>query len=384
MRILWPLSCLWLLASCQGVGGLKPIDGKAFLSSLEGPKVPTVDDTRLEAARHFEKQGNFRAAEQSYRQILDKTPGHPEAMLGLAEAYRRQGSNEQALAIYNALLETQPSSIGAKEGKALALLSGGDFDSPIPLLEEVLRADPKRWKALNGMGILFTTRNMQPEAQQYFREALKHNPTGASIMNNLGLSQALDRKLDLALSTLAQASALTAPESPERKRIDLNMALVHAISGRLENARAIASQYFSGATLSNNMGLYAHLAKDDQLSKSYLNMALSQSKTFYDKAWENLQAINSSSGGKLPMPVTQSATPRPTPDHTLKLPDTSPAPEKKTEPPVKAAAPEPASRAETTQSEMRRKKEEIDNQILGIIGRTGEESDDIVQPSPIP
>jgi hypothetical protein len=44
------------------------------------------------------------------------------------------------------------------------------------------------------------------------------------------------------------------------------------------------------------MGLYAHLAKDDQMAKSYLNMALTESKTYYGKAWENLEAVSGVNG----------------------------------------------------------------------------------------
>jgi hypothetical protein len=81
----------------------------------------------------------------------------------------------------------------------------------------------------------------------------------------------------------------------DRKRIDLNLSLVYAVAGKQDEARAVAERYFSGPTLSNNLGLYAHLANDDEMAKAYLNMALTDSKTFYERAWDNLQTINSSS-----------------------------------------------------------------------------------------
>ncbi len=282
---------LVFLASCSG-GPAAVLDGQDFLSKLEGPKVPTVADTMTESAKAAEAQGNFAKAAQIYQQMLQTKPENKDAQFGLADAMRRSGDFDRAIALYDDLIKKDAALIAAKEGKGLALMGKGDFESPTPLFEDVLKTDPKRWKTLNALGILFTTRNLHTEAQQYFKEALKHNPNGVSILNNLGLSQALDRQFEPAAASLLKASSLTGANSLERKRVDMNLALVYAIGGKLDAARDVTAQYYSGAALNNNMGLYAHLAKDDQLARSYLNMALTESKTFYEKAWDNLQSID--------------------------------------------------------------------------------------------
>ncbi|MFO0389216.1 MAG: tetratricopeptide repeat protein [Alphaproteobacteria bacterium] len=284
-----------LLAACDNAG--QPIDAQKFLSDLEGPKVPTVKDTILENAKSAEAAGEWVTANQLYQQVMVKNPENTDIMIALAETYRRIGEFDKAISLYDAAIDKNSSLIAAKEGKALALLSKGDFDTPAPLFEDVLKTDATRWKTLNGLGILFTTRGMHPEAQQYFREALKYNPGNTSILNNLGLSQALTREYDVASDTLLQAGALAAAGGNDRKRIDLNLALVYAVAGRIEDARMVAEHYYSGAILNNNMGLYAHLAKDNALAKDYLNMALTDSKTYYDKAWQNLQTISTSGSG---------------------------------------------------------------------------------------
>jgi hypothetical protein len=46
------------------------------------------------------------------------------------------------------------------------------------------------------------------------------------------------------------------------------------------------------------MGFYAHLAKDDALAKTYLNMAISGSSTFYERAWNNLDGISGGQGSE--------------------------------------------------------------------------------------
>ncbi|MDE3060583.1 MAG: hypothetical protein KGJ06_06190, partial [Pseudomonadota bacterium] len=227
--------------------------------------------------------------------------------LALAEADRRAGAADQAIAVYDRVLAADPKSLDAKEGKALALIAKGDFSTPGPLLDEVMHADPRRWKTLNAMGILLTTRNMPKEAQQYFREAQQQNPSSAAVANNLGLSLALSRNYSESVDTLKQAASMAATPF-EHKRIDLNTALVLAISGNLREAKAITSRYYSGAALHNNMGLYAHLAKDDKIAKSYLNMALTESKTFYKKAWDNMQAIDEDDAPETKTPVKKTSS----------------------------------------------------------------------------
>jgi Flp pilus assembly protein TadD len=287
---------LLTLAACTKTG--QPLEPKEFFASLQGPTVPTMQDTMLDSAKNAEKKGDYKGAIQTYQQILEKHPDNKEVVLSLAEAYRRSGESDRAITLYDGLLQSDPNLVAAKEGKGLALISKGDFDTPVPLFESIMKTEPTRWKTLNALGILFTTRSMHKEAQQYFQEALKYSPFNPSIMNNLGLSQALDHSYEPAATTLMQASALTTADSNERKRIDLNLALVYAVSGRLDLANQIAERYFAGPVLSNNLGLYAHLAKDDQLAKDYLNMALTESKFFYEKAWNNLQAIDRTSDKK--------------------------------------------------------------------------------------
>ncbi|MBY0407776.1 MAG: hypothetical protein K2Q01_08785, partial [Rickettsiales bacterium] len=261
------LFSLWL-TGCNG--GAAPVDSKAFLNELSGPKVTGVNDSMLQSAAQAEAQGNFKLAGQIYAQVLEKRPEDTAVMLSLADSFRRDAQTQKAIAAYDAVLAKDAKNVGAKEGKALALIASGDFDTPAVLLDEVIQAEPTRWKTLNALGILFTTRNLQPEAQQYFNEALKHHPNSASIYNNLGLSQALERNFDGSVATLAKASGLAAPASTERKRIDLNTALVQASAGRVDDAKRIAEQYLAGAELDNNLGLYAHLAKDDRMAKAYL------------------------------------------------------------------------------------------------------------------
>lgn len=297
MRISYPTLLLLSLSlsACAQNGGVLPISNKDLLSTFDGPKIPSMQDGQIDEAKNAEKIGDYEKSIQIYQQILEKSPDDKGVTLSLADNFRRSGEYDKAISVYDSLITKDATNISAKEGKAIALISKGDFETPTQLLDDVLKTDGKRWKSLNAMGILFVTRGLQPEAQQYFEEALKNSPNNLAIMNNLALSKALSKDFNTAIEILTKASAQSKVESVERKRIDLNLALVYATAGKLEDAKKIAEIYLKDSQLNNNLGLYAHLAKDDKLAKSYLNMALTESKTYYSKAWENLESLNANS-----------------------------------------------------------------------------------------
>lgn len=287
------VALLLLLPACTPDTGGPVLDSRKFLEQFKGPDVPTMKDALLENAQAAEKRGNLAQAATFYEQALEKRPNDPELLSAYGDLLRRSGQYDKALFAFERALANDAGYAAALEGKGLTEMAKGSFDSAADTLAQAFKADPKRWRTLNGLGILFSRKGLYPEAQQYFSEAISQSPGNPSVLNNSGLAKALDRDYAGAKTSLLQASRLTESGSNERKQIELNMALVHAISGHLQEARDIAAKYFTGPALDNNMGVYAYLAKDETLAKTYLNMALSESKTYYARAWENLETLQS-------------------------------------------------------------------------------------------
>lgn len=325
------------LAGC-GQAGQQWMDPDKTFALFDQPKVKSVNDTQEEMAKEAAANGDYARAGQFYQQLVSSQKGTPEQVLryklGWADAMRRTGNTDTALAMFEELHQQNPANVDIAEGRGLTLVAAGKATDAGRALSEVLEKDPKRWRTLNALGILFVTKNMIPEAMAYYAEALANSPDNAAILNNVGLSQAADRNFPRAIEALQQASRVS--KSPaQRKQIELNLAMVHGVSGDLDTAREVAGKYLEGPALDNNLGLYAHLAKDDALARSYLNMALSQSPTFYERAWDNLDVINDNAhgGGKSDAPAV--AAPR-------KLPklDALSAPDVKREKPKKGKAKE--------------------------------------------
>lgn len=287
-----------LLGAC-GEAGKQWIDPDKTFAALPQPEVKGISQTQEEMAKEAFANGDYERAAKFYQLLVAQEKGTPEQMLrykqGLATSARRLGKNDQALAMYDQLIKENPSNLDAQEGKGLTLMAMGKSAEATQVFSELVAKDSSRWQTLNALGILFVTKNMIPEAMAYYAEALKHSPENAAVLNNMGLSLAIDGKHQEALTSLGQAARFS-KSANQRKQIELNTALVYAVSNDLDHAREIASKYFEGPALDNNMGLYAHLAKNDSLAKTYLNMALSQSPVFYERAWDNLDALGDTGG----------------------------------------------------------------------------------------
>jgi Flp pilus assembly protein TadD len=257
-----------------------------------------MQTTQEKAAASAVESGDFARASSIYVQLLDRKKLSAEDkaryQIALADIDRRAGQYESAIAQYDNVLDTNSTNIDALEGKGLALMAQGNIAEAGQIFKAVLAADATRWRTLNALGIMFTSKNMVPEAMAYFAEGLKVSKNNAAILNNVGLTQAINHNYPRALQAMKQAVRTSANDT-RKKQIELNMALIYGISGDFDNARAVAEKHLKGPTLENNLGLYAHLANNQELAKAYLNQALSSSTTYYERAWKNLDIISGKS-----------------------------------------------------------------------------------------
>lgn len=267
-------------------------DMDRILEEMKGPDVPSIDTAMIDSAEQAEKSRNYANAAQFYGQLAEKNPDKAVYTFKLADNLRKAGSYDEAIAEYKKLLEKEEFKLDAMEGIGLSRMAQGEFEEAGDMLADVMEKDGTRWRTINAIGILFTVKQMYPEARQYFAEAVAQSARNASVHNNMGLMEALDKQYDDAIRLLNEASRYTGKDEPMQKQVELNLALVYAIKGDLDMAEKTARPHLSETQLLNNMGYYAHLANDDIMAKSYLNMALTASDKHYEKAWKNLETLN--------------------------------------------------------------------------------------------
>ncbi len=279
---------LLLLSACNPL----PEDKTAEINKLPAPVVGGgVNDTLKAQAEQAAVGGDYNRAAQNYKQLVDREPQNKDYTLAFADSLRRAGNYQAAVTLLNPYIDANPSDAVALETRGLSLMSLGSIVEAGKDFEQALAIDPTRWRTLNAVGVLFTMKNKIKEAIAYFDESLVHNPDNASALNNRGLALAMEGRYEEAVQSFQRTKYNLRIGSPDMKQVDMNLALVYAISGRLDDAERVASQYLGKAALYNNMAVYAQLSKNPELSRSYLDMALTQSPVYYERAWKNLGAI---------------------------------------------------------------------------------------------
>ena len=119
-------------------------------------------------------------------------------------------------------------------GRALA--DAGQYTEALDALSRAHSPDNPDWRILNAQGAVLDEMGRHAEAQRHYATVLKMVPNEPSVLSNLGLSYALDKKLPQAEATLRQAAAL-AHAGPKVRQ---NLALVVGLQGRFAEAEKIA------------------------------------------------------------------------------------------------------------------------------------------------
>lgn len=280
------------LTSCDTSNPKPAPDMRETLNKLSGPEVGGVDKSLTSQAEQAAGMGDFKRASQMYQQLADEHPGKKEYVIPLADSLRRVGDGTAALKVIDPYLAKEPEDADALEVKGLAQMSTGDMPEASKTFDKVMKVDGKRWRTLNAIGIMFAARNMQPQAVAYYNAALDASPNNPGVLNNLGLSFAMQKDYDKAMDAFLRARGRVENNPAELRHIDLDLALVYALAGRLDDAEATASPHLVKAELYNNMAFYAYISKNNELAKTYLNMALTQDPAYYERAWKNLNAIS--------------------------------------------------------------------------------------------
>lgn len=121
------------------------------------------------------------------------------------------------------------------------MLDSGESDKAGDVLAEVIkrRAELANAECAGHLAL----RERHEDAIAYFVEALEQSKNNASILNNVGLTMAIDNRLEDAVEALKKAGRIASEDARLRKKIDLNLAMVYTIKGDLTRAKEVAGKY---------------------------------------------------------------------------------------------------------------------------------------------
>ncbi len=222
---------------------------------------------------------NAPRSEMQWRQEMDTwgaryraNPADPDSAVRYAQALRAIGQRAQAAAVLEQAAIHNPENRTVLGASGRALADNGNFQQALDVLNRAHTQDSPDWRILSVQGAVLDQMGRHADAQRYYASALRLMPDEPSVLSNLALSYALEKKLPQAEETLRRAAAQRGAEPKVRQ----NLALVVGLQGRFQEAEDIARGDLSPVEAAANVAyLRQMLAQQGQWSKSKRGSPLS-------------------------------------------------------------------------------------------------------------
>lgn len=182
--------------------------------------------------------GDLDEATQEWAKKLAEDPEDKSAAISLSRLLRAQDKKAHAVAIMrqSAAYHPKDAEVQAEFGKALA--DTGNAEEAEKVLAQAVAASSGDWKLYSTYGTVLDQLKRHEEARANYERALKLSPDEPSVLNNMGLSYALDRNLTQAERVLRRA----AQQPGATRAVKENLALVLGLQGKFDEAETIASK----------------------------------------------------------------------------------------------------------------------------------------------
>jgi cytochrome c-type biogenesis protein CcmH/NrfG len=167
-------------------------------------------------------RGQDSAAQQLYRQVLQKDVRNIDALLGMAAIAQRQGRNADAAGWFQKVLEIEPRNTIAQSVMIDSQVES-DSVSTESRLKNMLALQPEAAHLYATLGNLYAEQNQWSLAQEAYFNASRYAPGNADYAFNLAISLDQLGKADLALKQYLRALELvnqTGATSPDRAQLE--------------------------------------------------------------------------------------------------------------------------------------------------------------------
>ncbi len=171
--------------------------------------------------------------------------------LAYADSLEKVGQSDQQLSVLKTLSDQNPDNEKVQAIYGRKILANGQAAEAVPVLLALTNRPTPDWRNFSALGSAYDQQSKYPEARDAYKKALTLQPNQISVLNNLGMSYALEGNLKQSETTLRTAIAL--PLAKSEPRIRQNLALVVGLQGRFDEAKQIASEDLPPDQVESNM-----------------------------------------------------------------------------------------------------------------------------------
>ena len=250
--------------------------------------VKTVDEY-LAKGDDLARAGDLDASLVQFLLALDAGDKSASTYYKIGTIHRVKGDSVLASESFRQALAIDDQHIPSREGLGLMYLKSENYTLADTVLTGVLKDSPDRVESLNALGILHDLREQYELAQSRYIQALELQPKSARLLNNLGYSYYLQGLNDSAEEQFRAALGA----DPNFDQAWSNLALLYARIGEQDLAQKAFEKVGSEHQALNNLAYINMLLENTSIAKEQLNSSITKSPSYYRKAYENLDAIDS-------------------------------------------------------------------------------------------
>ncbi len=222
------LLCAVLMSACASSGKSLSADGKSVdykkeIGVFTDPGAPGANMDPVATAAYWGSR-------------YDRNPEDIDAAVSYSSALRKIRSNEEAVKVMTRAANTHQDHAEANLEAGKTLVEAGRAFEAVRFLEKAVELSPQDWRAFSSYGVALDQIGEHKLARSKYDMALVFAPESPMIMNNKGLSFALDGDLDQAKVVLRRAATMRGSDA----RIRQNLALVLAMKGEMAEAERLA------------------------------------------------------------------------------------------------------------------------------------------------
>jgi Flp pilus assembly protein TadD len=163
-----------------------------------------------------------------------------ELGLAYADGLEKLGQTDQQLGVLKTLSEQDAGNSKLQSIYGKKLLATGHPAESVSILQAATEKGSGDWRMYSALGSAYDQQGLYGKARDSYQKALSLQPNQVSVLNNMGMSHALEGDLKQAETILRSAAAL--PDSKSVPRVRQNLALVIGLQGRFEESRQMASE----------------------------------------------------------------------------------------------------------------------------------------------
>jgi Flp pilus assembly protein TadD len=252
-----------LLLGSVALGGCYDMDDAdnvtGAVNHAQQSSLPAASDSEL------------RAYAEEWGKRYEANPGEKVASINYGRALRALTRYGQAVAVIQSAAVKAPKDYEILGAYGKALADAGQLQQAADVLSRSYAPEDPNWSNMSAQGVVADRLGDHDAAQEYYRNALKIAPNEPTVLNNLGLSYMLAKKMPQAEETLRRAVAQPGADYRERD----NLALVLSLEGKFAEGEKLSKADMSGEAAAANIAAIRRMISQpnswSEIKKSDMN-----------------------------------------------------------------------------------------------------------------